>query len=353
MGLDSVLGGERGGVGEAAQLLRPRLALEMGVAAGMEFDDRRLEPDRRLDLARVGLDEQADPDVRLGEAGDAGEEVVVLAGGVEPALRWSAPRGVSGTRQAAWGRWRRAISSISSVAAISRFKGMVSRSISAEMSSSRMWRRSSRRWAVIPSAPASAASRAARTGSGRSPPRAFRMVATWSILTPRRRCEVTPPFGFPACRPEARQAPAAAPRARRPGCRAGSAGRRALRGRRARSSGRRARRRRSPRPPAASTARIASRELRPVVTTSSTRSTFCPGARRKPRRSSNVPVGRSRNIASRPSERPISWPMMTPPIAGETTASMRLRISSGRPEARAWARRDARAGSISTRAHCR
>ena len=35
-----------------------------------------------------------------------------------------------------------------------------------EMSSSRMWRRSSRRWAVMPSAPASAASRAARTGSG-------------------------------------------------------------------------------------------------------------------------------------------------------------------------------------------
>ena len=42
MGLDAVLGGERGGVGEAAQLVGARLALEMGVAAGVELDDRRL-----------------------------------------------------------------------------------------------------------------------------------------------------------------------------------------------------------------------------------------------------------------------------------------------------------------------
>jgi hypothetical protein len=33
---------------------------------------------------------------------------------------------------------------------------------------SRMWRRSSRRWAVIPSAPAASASRAARKGSGQA-----------------------------------------------------------------------------------------------------------------------------------------------------------------------------------------
>src|SRR3954468_21046780 len=38
----------------------------------------------------------------------------------------------------------------------------------------------------MPSAPAFSASRAARTGSGSLPPRAFRTVATWSILTPRR-----------------------------------------------------------------------------------------------------------------------------------------------------------------------
>src|SRR5579883_2138385 len=39
----------------------------------------------------------------------------------------------------------------------------------------------------MPSAPASAANRAARTGSGWRPPRALRTVATWSMLTPRRR----------------------------------------------------------------------------------------------------------------------------------------------------------------------
>ena len=50
MGLDAVLAGERGGVGDAAQLRRLRLALEMGVAAGVELDDRRAEPDRGLDL---------------------------------------------------------------------------------------------------------------------------------------------------------------------------------------------------------------------------------------------------------------------------------------------------------------
>ena len=56
------------------------------------------------------------------------------------------------------------------------------------MSPSVMWRRSSRRCAVMPSAPAFSASSAARTGSGSPPPRAFRTVATWSMLTPRREC---------------------------------------------------------------------------------------------------------------------------------------------------------------------
>ena len=58
----------------------------MGVAAGVELDDRRLEADRRLDLARIGLDEQADPDVGAGEALDEGHQVIVLARRVEPAL---------------------------------------------------------------------------------------------------------------------------------------------------------------------------------------------------------------------------------------------------------------------------
>src|SRR5580698_7326714 len=41
----------------------------------------------------------------------------------------------------------------------------------------------------MPSAPASIANSAARTGSGRAPPRALRSVATWSTFTPRRRGE--------------------------------------------------------------------------------------------------------------------------------------------------------------------
>src|SRR5580700_9725419 len=88
--------------------------------------------------------------------------------------------------QAACGLCRSAIFSISSVAAISRLSGKSISALSRRMSSSEMWRRSSRRCAVIPSAPACAASRAARTGSGCRPPRALRMVATWSMLTPRR-----------------------------------------------------------------------------------------------------------------------------------------------------------------------
>ena len=67
---------------------------------------------------------------------------------------------------------------ISSVAAISKFSGLSISALSRAMSSSRMWRRSSRRCAVMPSAPASIASFAARTGSGCTPPRALRMVAT-------------------------------------------------------------------------------------------------------------------------------------------------------------------------------
>src|SRR5690349_16580124 len=39
----------------------------------------------------------------------------------------------------------------------------------------------------MPSAPAWAAAIAARTGSGWRPPRALRIVATWSMFTPRRR----------------------------------------------------------------------------------------------------------------------------------------------------------------------
>src|SRR5436305_11917453 len=49
-----------------------------------------------------------------------------------------------------------------------------------------MWRRSSRRCTVMPSAPPSSASTAAATGSGSAARRACRTVATWSMFTPKR-----------------------------------------------------------------------------------------------------------------------------------------------------------------------
>ncbi len=86
MGLDAVLGREGRCVGDAAQLRRPFFPLQMGVTTGMELDDRCPKADRGLDLAWVGLDEQADSDPRLAEPGDEGMEVIVLPRRVEAAL---------------------------------------------------------------------------------------------------------------------------------------------------------------------------------------------------------------------------------------------------------------------------
>ena len=86
MGLEAVLGGERGGVGEAAELFGAGFAFEMRVAAGVELDDRRAEADRSLDLGRVGLDEQADADVRGAELVDIISKLIVLPGRVEAAF---------------------------------------------------------------------------------------------------------------------------------------------------------------------------------------------------------------------------------------------------------------------------
>src|SRR3546814_15153991 len=77
---DAVLPRERGGVGEAAQFGGAFLALDMRVAAGVEFDDGGAEAHRRLDLPRVGFDEQADADARVVETGDDRCEMIVLAG---------------------------------------------------------------------------------------------------------------------------------------------------------------------------------------------------------------------------------------------------------------------------------
>src|ERR1017187_7837613 len=93
----------------------------------------------------------------------------------------------SGTRQTACGMVLSAMPTISSVAAISKLSGLSISAFSRAISSSRMWRRSSRKCAVMPSQPATIASLAAATGSGWRPPRALRMVATWSTLMPRRK----------------------------------------------------------------------------------------------------------------------------------------------------------------------
>ena len=62
-----------------------------------------------------------------------------------------------------------------------------------------------------------------------------------------------------------------------------------------------------------------------MVTTSSTSSTLSPGLEREAAAQlERCRSGRSTNIASTPSARPISWPMMIPPIAGETTMSISL-----------------------------
>ena len=51
MRLDAVLGGQRGAVGDTPQFGRALLALGVGIAAGVELDDRRAEPNRGFDLA--------------------------------------------------------------------------------------------------------------------------------------------------------------------------------------------------------------------------------------------------------------------------------------------------------------
>ena len=52
--LDAVLGGERGAVGDALQLGGALLAVDMGVAAGVELDDRRAEPEAASTCSLVG-----------------------------------------------------------------------------------------------------------------------------------------------------------------------------------------------------------------------------------------------------------------------------------------------------------
>ena len=193
----------------------------------MDLDHRRAQPCRHLDLLRVGGDEQRHPDAGIVEPRDEGRQRIVLADHVQPALggeffaplghqahrvglcRERNPQHVLGRRHLEIQRLRYfgleaghvAVADMAAVLAqmrgdavgagldrgqrgAHRIRPLAAPRVaqggafSRAMSLSRMWRRSSRRCAVMPSAPASIAASAARTGSGRSPPRALRRVAT-------------------------------------------------------------------------------------------------------------------------------------------------------------------------------
>ena len=84
----------------------------------------------------------------------------------------------SGTSVAWSGFTSQAIARISGSQAISRLSLTVTVWRRIRRSRSEMWRRSSRRWRVMPSAPPISASAAAQTGSGSLVRRACRTVAT-------------------------------------------------------------------------------------------------------------------------------------------------------------------------------
>ena len=65
--LDPVLDRESGAVAETLELGAPLFAVEMGIAARVQLDDRRPETEGGLDLALARLDEQADADARRSE----------------------------------------------------------------------------------------------------------------------------------------------------------------------------------------------------------------------------------------------------------------------------------------------
>ena len=72
--LDTVLDGKRCTIGNPLELDRSLLALDMGVAAGVKFDDGSAKADGSLDLRFRRLDEQADADVRLTESVHVGAQ---------------------------------------------------------------------------------------------------------------------------------------------------------------------------------------------------------------------------------------------------------------------------------------
>ncbi len=119
--------------------------------AGVNLDHRRAEFDRRLDLRRLRADEQRDADAGMLERVHDRRQMRALTGGVEPAfggalgalLRHQADRMRPRLERDA--RPSRRSPPFRNSAACR------SRPSAARMSSSRIWRRSSRRCAVMPS----------------------------------------------------------------------------------------------------------------------------------------------------------------------------------------------------------
>src|SRR5205085_12156291 len=84
--LDAVLDRKRGTIGDALQFSGALVAVDMGIAAGVEFDDRRAEADGGCDLLLGRFYEQADTDARRAKFVDIISEMIVLPGGIEAAF---------------------------------------------------------------------------------------------------------------------------------------------------------------------------------------------------------------------------------------------------------------------------
>jgi hypothetical protein len=157
-------------------------AVGVRVAPRVQLDGVGAEVARGAHLRVVGVDEQAGPHAGCPERRQLRGEASRVAGHVEPALggHLLAPLRDERhlTRPEPEGELDHRVRS-------GDLEVEHVRTTRASASTSASWtcRRSSRRCAVMPSAPASSHMVAARTGSGSSPRRACRSVATWSTLT--------------------------------------------------------------------------------------------------------------------------------------------------------------------------
>jgi hypothetical protein len=150
----------------------------------MQFHHRRPDARRRLDLRAVVADEQRHPAARVAQRRDEIGQPVFVARHVKPAFGRAllALFGHDADRMRAvaqgdglhFGRCRHLEVQRHRIAAISRrYRRRDMAPVLAQMRGDAV-------------GPGLLASSAARTGSGKAPPRALRTVATWSMLTPRR-----------------------------------------------------------------------------------------------------------------------------------------------------------------------